>query len=105
MKGPLEGFVRLIAVHHVACKIWPDMGSGADGEEKPMKLLKALMDQGGFDAIRDVVLYRQHREGTIVLPPACYQVQGPWKLSRLEFAGRCGEDVRERLKGLLDESK
>ena len=105
VKGPLEGFVRLIAVHHVACKIWPDMGSGADGEEKPMKLLKALMDQGGFDAIRDVVLYRQHREGTIVLPPACYQVQGPWKLSRLEFAGRCGEDVRERLKGLLDESK
>ncbi|RPD56637.1 hypothetical protein L226DRAFT_615407 [Lentinus tigrinus ALCF2SS1-7] len=105
VKGPLEGFVRLIAVHHVACKIWPDMGSGSDGEDKAVKLLKALVDQGGFDAIRDVVLYRQHREGTIVLPPACFQEEGSWKGLRLEFAGKCGEDVKERLKNLLDESK
>ncbi|RDX48837.1 hypothetical protein OH76DRAFT_1351732 [Lentinus brumalis] len=101
VKGPLEGFVRLIAVHHVACKIWPDLGS--DGEEKAVKLLKALVDQGGFDAIRDVVLYRQHREGTILLPPACFEEQGSWKSSRLEFTGKCGEDVQERLKNLLDE--
>ncbi|KAI0693847.1 hypothetical protein C8T65DRAFT_815854 [Cerioporus squamosus] len=101
VKGPLEGFVRLIAVHHVACRIWPDMGS--DGEEKAVKLLKALVDQGGFDAIRDVVLYRQHREGMILLPPACFEEKGAWKGSRMEFTGKCGGDVPERLKKLFTE--
>ena len=31
VKGSLEGFVRLVAVHHTACNIWPDLGSS--GEE------------------------------------------------------------------------
>ena len=100
VKGPLEGFVWLVAVHHVACRIWPDLGS--DGEERATKLLRALLDQGGFDAVRDVVLYRQNREGTILLPPACFEQPGSWREARLECAGKCGDDVRERLKTLLE---
>ncbi|KAI0694709.1 hypothetical protein C8Q76DRAFT_802946 [Earliella scabrosa] len=100
VKDPLEGFVRLVAVHHLACRIWSDLGS--DGEERATKLLRALVDQGGFDAVRDVVLYRQNREGTILLPPACFEQLGSWREARLEFAGKCGDDVRERLKTLLE---
>ena len=111
VRGPLEGFVRLIAVHHVACRIWPDLGAAVDagagtggkagGEEAAKRLLRAVVDQGGFDAVRDVVLYRQNREGTIMLPPQCYEQAGAWKAARLEFAGRCGVDVKERLQKLL----
>lgn len=100
VKGPLDGFVRLVAVHHLACRIWPDLGS--DGEEKASKVLRAVVDQGSFDVARDVVLYRQNREGTIILPPACFEQHGSWRESRLQFAERCGEDVKERLKGLLE---
>ncbi|KAI8986157.1 hypothetical protein BD414DRAFT_51224 [Trametes punicea] len=100
IKGPLAGFVRLVAVHHLACRIWPDLGS--DGEEKAQKLLRAVVEQGEHEAVRDVVSYRQNREGTIMLPPTCFEQQGEWKAARLEFAGRCGAELRERLKGLLE---
>ncbi|KAI0329043.1 hypothetical protein GY45DRAFT_1305696 [Cubamyces sp. BRFM 1775] len=99
VKGPLDGFVRLVAVHHVACRVWPDLGS--DGEEKAQKLLRAVVDQGGHEVVREIVLYRQNREGTIMLPPVCFEQQGGWRSSRLEFAGKCGADVRQRLKNLL----
>ncbi|KAI0763560.1 hypothetical protein BD413DRAFT_483649 [Trametes elegans] len=99
VKGPLDGFVRLVAVHHVACRIWPDLGS--EGEEKAKKLLRAVVDQGAHEVVRDVVLYRQNREGTILLPPACFEQEGEWKKTRTEFAGMCGGDLRERLQDLL----
>ena len=47
-------------------------------------------------------MYKQNREGVIVLPPACFEQPGSWRALRLEFAGRCGEGVRERLRNLLD---
>ncbi|KAH9891893.1 hypothetical protein C8Q73DRAFT_763345 [Cubamyces lactineus] len=100
VKGPLDGFVRLVAVHHIACRVWPDLGS--DGEEKAQKLLRAVVDQGGHEVVREIVLYRQNREGTIMLPPACFEQRGGWRPSRLEFAGKCGAEVRERLKNLLE---
>ncbi|KAI0655427.1 hypothetical protein C8Q70DRAFT_923748 [Cubamyces menziesii] len=100
VKGPLDGFVRLVAVHHIACRVWPDLGS--DGQEKAQKLLRAVVDQGGHQVIREIVLYRQNREGIIMLPPACFEQQGEWRSSRLEFAGKCGTEVRERLKNLLE---
>lgn len=100
VKGGLDGFVRLVAVHHVACRIWPDLGS--DGEERAQKLLQAVVDQSGLEAVRDIVLYRQNRQGTIMLPPACFEQQGEWKTARLEFAGKCGEPLGERLKNLLE---
>ncbi|KAI0642917.1 hypothetical protein C8Q79DRAFT_1095487 [Trametes meyenii] len=99
VKGPLDGFVRLVAVHHVACRIWPDLGS--DGEEKPQKLLQAVVGQGNLEVVRDVVLYRQNRQGTILLPPACFEQPGDWREARLAFAGKCGEMYCDRLKTLL----
>ncbi|KAI0823962.1 hypothetical protein BC628DRAFT_1323797 [Trametes gibbosa] len=100
VKGPLDGFVRLIAVHHVACRVWPDLGS--DGEDKAAKLLQAVVDQGGHDVVRDIVHYRQNREGTILLPPTCFEQQGDWKAPRLEFAEKVGGGLGERLKKLLE---
>ena len=59
---------------------------------------------GGFEVVRDIVLYRQNRQGTIVLLPECFEQPGKWKAARLEFAKRCGQDVCERLMKLLEES-
>ncbi|KAI0354834.1 hypothetical protein OH77DRAFT_1511920 [Trametes cingulata] len=100
VKGPLDGFVRLVAVHHVACRIWPDLGS--DGEDKARKLLRAVVDQGGYEVVRDIVLYRQNRQGTILLPPACFEQQDNWRVSRLEFAECCSAELNDRLKNLLE---
>ncbi|KAH9850156.1 hypothetical protein C2E23DRAFT_836503 [Lenzites betulinus] len=99
VKSPLDGFVRLIAVHHIACRIWTDLG--ADGEDKAAKLLQAVVAQGAHDVVRDIVLYRQNRQGNILLPPACFEQQGDWKVARLEFAEKSDGGVGERLKGLL----
>ena len=60
VRGALEGFLRVVAVHHVACNIWPDLrGEGAaggrgegGGEERARKLLRAVVDQGGLEVVR-----------------------------------------------------
>ncbi|OBZ71481.1 hypothetical protein A0H81_08495 [Grifola frondosa] len=65
VRGPLEGFVRL----------------GATGETAS-KLLMGVVDQGNLDVIREVVLYRQVREGTALIPPACFEQSGDWKAFR-----------------------
>ncbi|GBE85474.1 hypothetical protein SCP_0706610 [Sparassis crispa] len=102
VQAPLEGFVRLVAIHHIACNIWPDLRSAP--EEQASKLLRAVVDQDGLDVVREVVLYRQQVSvGTLLLPPACFAQAGEWKALRLEFVERCGgEQLRERLKNLLE---
>ncbi|KAI0917629.1 hypothetical protein AcW1_007210 [Taiwanofungus camphoratus] len=102
VKGSLTGFVRLVAIHHVACNIWPDL-YGAGTEEKASKLLKAVTDQGAFDVVREVVLYRQVRAGTTLIPPACFAQAGEWKASRLRIISSWGGDsLKERLRNLLE---
>lgn len=102
ISGRLEGFARLLAIHHIACNIWSDLHQGeASGEERGGKLLKAVVNQGDFNAVREVVLYRQ--TSPVLLPPKCFEQDGEWKTSRLEYACRLGDDVLiERLRGLLD---
>ncbi|EMD39597.1 hypothetical protein CERSUDRAFT_111906 [Gelatoporia subvermispora B] len=103
IKGGLEGVVRLVAVHHVACNIWPDLREAKDGDEKAGKLLKAVVDQGGFDAVRDVMLYRQVLEGPLLLPPACFDQTGEWRRPRLDFVERFGGDaVKDRVQKLFE---
>ncbi|KZT11801.1 uncharacterized protein LAESUDRAFT_690776 [Laetiporus sulphureus 93-53] len=103
MNGSLDGFVRLIAIHHIACNIWPDLHEGED--EKAEKLLLVVVDQTGLEVVREVVRYRQAKEGTILLPPACYSQEGNWQMSRLAFVQQHGGDaLRERLEGLLQKS-
>ncbi|TCD62644.1 hypothetical protein EIP91_006597 [Steccherinum ochraceum] len=103
-KGHAEGFLRLVAVHHLACNIWPDLrevrGDEGTGAERATKLLQALVGQAGFEGVREVVLYRQTREMTL-LPPSCFEQDGNWKFGRREFARRCGGEVKDRLEKLL----
>ncbi|KAF8123263.1 hypothetical protein EV363DRAFT_1455547 [Boletus edulis] len=90
----LEGFLRFVAVHHVACTVWGDLGadeglckdetnetqgeseSGAKRrEEMRARLLRAVLVRGEVDVVRDVVLYRQcqRTQGPFVWPLTCYR--------------------------------
>ncbi|KAH9922029.1 hypothetical protein B0H21DRAFT_766415 [Amylocystis lapponica] len=100
VRGSLEGFLRFVAIHHVACNIWPDLHDGVG--ERARKLLQAVVEQGNFDVVREVVCYRQVRVGAILIPPACFAEVGDWKAARREFLDSCGEAVRGRAMKLLE---
>ena len=92
-----------VAVHHVACGIWPDLrddAGAAEGEEKAVKLLQVVVSQGSPSMIKDVVSYRQKRE-TLVLPPACFELDDVKDIRR-SFVQRCGPAVTTRLSMLLE---
>ncbi|KAJ7757563.1 hypothetical protein B0H16DRAFT_1537077 [Mycena metata] len=104
--GAVHGFLRLVATHHVACNIWPDLreGTGREqlGEERAEKLLQAVVDQGGLEVLREVSTYRQVRGEGVELPPRCFELSAEVKVSRLEYVRRLGgETVVQRLEGLL----
>ncbi|KZP13924.1 hypothetical protein FIBSPDRAFT_120068 [Athelia psychrophila] len=105
IKGPLEGFLRLVAVHHIAHNIWPDLGGGEE-IERAKKFVKAIAEQGDGPAVREVLRYRQDgRDNPLLVPPACFAQGGDWKGGRMEFIGRCiGEDMRSRLAVVFDEA-
>ncbi|KZT69607.1 hypothetical protein DAEQUDRAFT_765434 [Daedalea quercina L-15889] len=103
VKGLPEGFLRFVAVHHVACNIWQDLSDTT--EEKAQRLLRAVVDQGSLEVIREVALYRQTREGNMTLPPQCFQDMGEWRDRRLDFVKRFGErHMTDCLKGLFDKT-
>ncbi|KAJ6503486.1 hypothetical protein C8R47DRAFT_205566 [Mycena vitilis] len=96
----LHGFVRLVAAHHVACSIWPDLRNNGVGEERAEKLLRVVLDQGGNEVIREVVCYRQTRQ--VELPPKCFELGPEEKEGRLAFADRIGgEPFARRIEALL----
>ncbi|KAJ7171649.1 hypothetical protein C8R43DRAFT_1231178 [Mycena crocata] len=105
IKVPMQGFLRVVAMHHVACSIWPDLReSTADvpGQDRAEKLLKAIVDQGGLEVVADVLRYRQGQEGQVRVPPECYQLSGELKAARLEYVERVGgDDFARRVRGLL----
>ncbi|KAI0088617.1 hypothetical protein BDY19DRAFT_890806 [Irpex rosettiformis] len=102
IKGQTEGMIRFTAVHHVACNIWPDLRRADGNDERAVKLLQAVVGQGGSDAVRDVVLYRQsHDEENVVEPPRCFEGLQEVKSGRSAFAALCGREVEERLGPLL----
>ena len=121
-----DGFLRFVAVHHVASSIWEDLSccsggsteQGGDGEgldrERAAQLLKAVADQGSFDVVTEVVRYKQNLEEgePLLLPPHCFGRGGvsrggggglvDWE-KRLEFVGHVGGDsLLERLRPLLE---
>ena len=111
-----DGFLRFVAVHHVASGIWQDLNhrlglsaerGGDEGgwdEAKASQLLKAVVDQGPPDAVREIVTYEQNlAEGEpLLLPPHCFERgrvsggvgQGQIDLGekRLEFVRLVGGD-------------
>ena len=121
-----EGFLRFVAVHHVASGIWEDLAycSSANVEqsregrgwdmEKATQMLKAVVDQGPLDAMREVVTYKQNLEEgkPLLFPPRCFEWDSTsgeagekdvdWKMERLEFVRQVGGDsLVERLRPLL----
>ncbi|KAI9566216.1 hypothetical protein HD554DRAFT_2174673 [Boletus coccyginus] len=119
-RGGLEGLLRLVAVHHVACTVWEDtdVGAGEDEttrkvteaeakrrEEMRARLLKTVLVRGEADAVRDVVLYRQRSQGVFVWPPTCYQAgedDDGWREARLAFVRQVvGGGAAERVGALL----
>lgn len=118
-----DGFLRFVAVHHIASGIWEDLSfrSNADAEQggerggwdkkRAIQMLKAVVDQGSLDVVKEVVVYKQNLEEgrPLLLPPHCFE-QGEaskegtddWRTKRLEFVrhGEGGPPV-ERLQPLL----
>ncbi|KAA1472241.1 hypothetical protein DENSPDRAFT_865553 [Dentipellis sp. KUC8613] len=103
-RGHVEGFVRLVIVHHVAASIWPDLRAAreAGAEERARKLLEAVVGQGRLEDVREVVLYWQRREGTAVLPPACFGLGEETKGARRAWLESWAPaELKERVVGLL----
>jgi RNA polymerase II-associated protein 1 len=106
VRGGLEGFLRFVAVHHVASSIWPDSrGSDRARQERAEKLLMAVVEQGDHAAVKEVVRYRQRdaEAERIWLVPECFEHMDRATFDlRLDFADSLGgSDMRLRLSGLL----
>lgn len=107
VKNGATGFLRWIAVHHVAANVWKDLrDEGVDGtfnEERGVKLLKAIVDRGDKETIREVVNYRQGRRSRSVrLPPDCFCADQDVLGGRKQWIeGAVGMEYAERLAGLL----
>ena len=103
---PIEGFVRWMAVHHVAANIWPDLREdpeGAIADERGSKLLEALVIQGEHGIVREVTLYWQRRDSTVLLPPLCFHLDPAIRKKRLDWVkSREKGDSVERIEGLLN---
>ncbi|TRM62114.1 hypothetical protein BD626DRAFT_433540 [Schizophyllum amplum] len=65
VKSAPRGFMRWIAVHHVACNIWGDLRGEEGQEERASKLLQSVAGQASKDVLRDVVLYVPPEEGKV----------------------------------------
>ncbi|KAG1766618.1 hypothetical protein EV702DRAFT_791069 [Suillus placidus] len=105
LQGSVDGFLRLITVHHVACNIWPDLRSeevGPEQEDVAKKLLKMVVEKGDGRAVHEVLRYRQVREETVIYPPACFETSGEWIADRAEFVQQAlGSELHERLQGVF----
>ncbi|KAF8635942.1 hypothetical protein AX15_000113 [Amanita polypyramis BW_CC] len=99
-----QEFLQLVAIHHVASNIWPDLGeeSMVFNEERGISLLKTIAEQGGEAMARKVVTYRQAKGGEVLLPPSCYDDFAMIKDQRLGHVQRwkAGE-LLENLQGLF----
>lgn len=100
----LQGFVRLIAVHHVACNVWSDLweDDGAGKEERAAKLLKAVVGMGGVDVVREVVTYVPSKEEHLPSSHMCFVVEGEVRRTRLKAIEKWGgAALSDRLGGLF----
>ncbi|KAL1718640.1 hypothetical protein EV715DRAFT_200625 [Schizophyllum commune] len=70
IKSAPRGFVRWIAVHHVACNIWADLRGEGGSEERASKLLQSMAAQASKEVLRDVVLYVPPKAGAYWTPPS-----------------------------------
>ncbi|KZS97390.1 hypothetical protein SISNIDRAFT_482298 [Sistotremastrum niveocremeum HHB9708] len=105
----LEGFLRLIAVHHVSCNIWPDLrhhsGSkhgqddqDAKEQERARRLLGLVSSQARAAVVRDVVRYRQMGpEVDVLLSPDCFDAPNEVVEQRRAWLRSIDSNLAERL--------
>jgi len=76
LKNDVQEFPRLVALHHVASNIWPDLyGSEEVKDERAGTMFKAVVQRGSDQLVRELVRYRQTRRssgGKLLLPPDCF---------------------------------
>lgn len=104
LKETLQGFPRLIALHHIACNIWPDLRDDVTSNEaRAEKLIKAVVSQGSNEAVREVVEYRQTSPGAMWVAPECFQhLIEETAEGRLKWVTNLGDEaVISRVEGLL----
>jgi len=98
-----DGVLRFIALHHVSCHIWPDMATGSRdasaptwNEPKAQKLFMMLLLSAPRATVRQIMFYRQHSDGPVLAPPACFgndtmmRSTTPWERNRRDLASRWG---------------
>ncbi|KAL5632832.1 hypothetical protein ACGC1H_005693 [Rhizoctonia solani] len=108
MKGGVQGFLRFIAVHHVATSIWPEFDAedanswdmGSTDKERSRMIIGAMVHQAGPALFAALMLYEQEKVD-IIPYPVCYEGRGldrEHRRRRVEWAvSLCGERVRSRL--------
>ncbi|PBK67213.1 hypothetical protein ARMSODRAFT_915518 [Armillaria solidipes] len=84
--GPsMDGFVRFVAVHHVACNIWPDLMMTPGDDVSSKKLFGLLIGQGSKEVLRDILTYKQASDGPVSLAPLCFEHGSEVKGERADY--------------------
>ncbi|KAK0201487.1 hypothetical protein DFS33DRAFT_1347743 [Desarmillaria ectypa] len=97
--GPsMDGFVRFVAVHHVACNIWSDLMTTSGDDASMKKLFGLLVGQGSKEVLREILTYRQASAGPVLLAPHCFEHGNEVKGERAEYILHwAGQGVLEKM--------
>ncbi|RXW22482.1 hypothetical protein EST38_g3363 [Candolleomyces aberdarensis] len=107
VKRGAKEFLWWVAIHHVAANIWQDLRDGSlDGsfnEERGVKLLQAVVDQGDNETVVGIVRYWQDRGGDEArVSPTCFDAAQDVLKRRKEWIEQSvGKGYAARLAGLL----
>ena len=110
--GRAKGFLRWIAVHHIACNLWEDLWWNRSEQNSSLlpntslqsrkaKLLSAVIRNSDLDAVRSIVLYHQNQCHNLIQPPNCI---APAEIKRLRLQAISSWGVpqaKQRLENLL----
>ena len=107
VKGEVTGFLRFLAVHHLASTIWLDLGMDGWNEDKARKLVRTVLDRGSYEVVKEVLRYRQvlpsQSGGMILVPPACFSAVEQVKGGRLQLLENWGGNAMvERFRGVFE---
>lgn len=109
LKGNLREFPRLIALHHIASNIWPDLKEGGakkPKDERASTMLNAVIQQGGNEVVREVVRYHQIKPSSgrriLYFPDCCYDLDEELVCLRKNCVSNWGgEGLVSKIAGLL----
>ncbi|TFK74733.1 hypothetical protein BDN72DRAFT_629177 [Pluteus cervinus] len=107
VKEEATGFLRFLAVHHLASSIWSDLGMAGWNEDKARKLILPVLERGTFEVVKEVLRYRQvlpsQSGGRILLAPGCFSAVEQVREMRLQLLENWGEKaMAERFRGVFE---